>query len=80
MKRKGIIKIDNVFFTTDMAAIRLLFANFVPMEIDHELNSTLYMGISDQFEEIEEGSTVPKYDVEITGYCGTIRSIKFVKI
>jgi hypothetical protein len=50
-----------------LEALKLVFANFVPIDMVHHINGTIiFYGLSDHFEEVTEGSHIPHYDVVVT--------------
>lgn len=60
-----------------------LFANFIPIEtrVNRELDVIEYVGISNQFDQVEEGQIIPEYHVifenqihKIIGLCNTMQT------
>lgn len=66
--RKGTVVIADDFFSYEesIKVLPLLFSRFFPMYIDHSFKGRSYHGISNDFDEVEEGVEPPIYDVIIT--------------
>ena len=72
--RIGTFKIDTKWLenvisnneTKQLAALQQAFALFFPVEIKNSFieNHMIYSGYSHQFDEVENGTTIPEYDIE----------------
>jgi len=67
--RLGIIKIsDSYFHEGNILELLPMFTKFIPIHIDNRpyYRDYLYTGISNDFEDIQEGIEIPVYDCKIT--------------
>lgn len=78
--RVGKVVLTTEAFNND--ALRgLLFVYFHPMNAEHDMYRQVieYTGICDYFEEVDRGSIVPTYSVELGTHANGPTSIKFIK-
>jgi hypothetical protein len=80
---KGLIKINNEFYTTGWDTLHLFMKDFRPTHIEfrHWENDTWYMyGVSKLFDELKEGDSVPHYNVVFTQNENNNISYKFNRV
>lgn len=65
---KGVIKITDALIKNDWHAIYPIFESFKPTHIEFrhwENDIWYYYGVSEFFDEIKEGESIPQYYIEI---------------
>lgn len=68
-KKRGLIKVSNELYEDEYDIISIIFKDFRPIHIAFHFwdNNTWHIhGVSELFEEVEEGCVVPQYDVIFT--------------
>lgn len=69
-KRRGIIKVSHPLITDgDIGILKALYSNFYPLSIEPEndfgeVRNFVMKGMSEHFDEVEEGSVIPQYEME----------------
>lgn len=65
--RRGKIRIPQQLIKTNWREMRVLFAEFVPFDIEWKWGGVAtYRGFCERFDEIEEGMESPEYEVIFT--------------
>jgi len=67
MKKLGKIRISDVLFESNLGSLQLLFANFIPIHIEHRphMRDEVYTGQSEYFDPLNEGEEIPFYTCTI---------------
>ena len=80
-RRMGSIELSReIRWSMSLEDLKLLFGNFYVMNIQHEgFNHVRYFGLSEWFDEIEEGTITPEYSVVFTSERNAPTSIRFIK-
>lgn len=78
----GQIKISDTLIKDYTLDLLPIMGRFVPIhiEIRPHLRDYVYTGISEQFEDIKEGDSIPTYDAIMTQHEDKTISVKFEKI
>ena len=66
---KGRIELDmDILYHLDIKTTKEIFSRIIPIRAENDFisNKVTYWAISEEFREVEEGETIPFYEVEIT--------------
>lgn len=78
----GKIKITHQLILENSKDILPLFAKFLPLHVEREINigDFIYTGICDEFEDVKEGEDIPFYEVTMKRKEDQTITVEFKKI